>query len=151
MAEKNRRPVPVKKKKPRTKLTPTDEEKLKLLLAERAQLAEEMARLKARTDEINAEAFDIVQTLDGADETWEGADDSGHYHRATIVRPKITQYDEEELQRQLPPSVWYRITDRVLNVRSLENEVVDGKVNADLVQEAMSISERKPYIRITTK
>lgn len=150
MAEKNRRPVPIKRK-PRTKLTPTNEEKLKLLLAERAQLAEEMAKLKARTDEINAEAFDIVQTLDGADETWEGADDSGRYHRATIVRPTSTQYDEDELQLNVTARVWDRITDRVLNVKSLEDAVVDGDVDADMVEEAKSISERKPYIRVTTK
>lgn len=150
MAEKTRRPVPVKKK-PRTKLTPTNEERIKLLLAERAQLTEEIAKLKSHTDEINAEVFDIVQTLDGADETWEGADDIGHFHRATIVRPASTQYDEEELQRQLPPRVWDRITDRVLNVKSLEDAVVDGAVDADLVLEAKTISERKPYIRVTTK
>lgn len=148
--KKVKRPVPVEKKR-RTKLTPTNEERIKILLAERARLTEEMAKLKARTDEINAEALDIVQSLDGADETWEGTDDSGHFHRVKVVRPESIQYDEEELRFHLSSRVWNRITDQMLNIKSLQDAVVDGEVDADLVEQTRSVSVRKPYIKVTTK
>lgn len=148
--KKVKRPA-VQEQKPRTKLTPTNEERLKIILEQRARVVQEMSALKVQQDELNAEILDIVQTLDGADETWEGTDHQGHVHRAKVVRPESINYDEEELKLRLTPKVWDRVTDRVLNTKELQNAVLDGEVDADLVMETQTIQARKPYIKVTTK
>ena len=142
------RPVPIKK---RTKLTPTNEEKIKSLLVEREEVAARIASDKKVLEEINNDLFKIVETLNGAEETWEGEDYNGRYHRATIVRSNTTTYDEEGLEAALAPKTWEKITYRVLDVKKLEDAVVDGDVPAELVEDVRTISPRKPYIKVTTK
>lgn len=68
------------------------------------------------------------------------------YQGVGIIAGHDTVLDAEALKEAVGPQVWQRITDRVLNQDKLTAAVEKGIVPADVVEECMTLKERKPYL-----
>lgn len=69
--------------------------------------------------------------------------------KVTIVRPTQLKLDEFGIEQAVSDAVWRSITKRVIDKKALEDAVVRGKVEANIVSKNSKEVATKPYLRIT--
>jgi uncharacterized membrane-anchored protein YjiN (DUF445 family) len=140
-----RKPVPVKKK-PRTKLSPTNQEKMQELLERFDGVSEKLAHYSQLSSEIKAEIEALVKTLDGADYKWE---DDGH--SVAYVRAHTTEIDPDKVKDYVTSAVWRRVAKYTVDKDKFEREVVEGNIDDEIVENAITVKPKKPYVKVTRK
>lgn len=70
---------------------------------------------------------------------------------ATTVKGTMTKWDEEKLQELLSKTMWNAVSRRQLDVSLLEAMVEAGKLNVSQIKDALSITAKKPYVKLTVK
>lgn len=71
--------------------------------------------------------------------------------RATTVQGSMTKWDSEVLQEILNKSQWNAVTTRQLDVGLLEAMVEAGKITAQALAPALTVTPKKPYVKLTVK
>lgn len=71
--------------------------------------------------------------------------------KATTVQGTMTKWDEEKLQELLSRSMWNAVSRRQLDVSLLEAQVEAGKLNVSQISDALTVTPKKPYVKLTVK
>lgn len=109
---------------------------------------DEIARLEERRQDLETEAVRLMG--DQASVVWEAATDSTR-RQATVVRPTAVNIDETVLETAIPKKIWDSITTRKVDVKRFEAQVAVGNIPTEVAVVAVTRTERRPYVRITTK
>lgn len=109
---------------------------------------DEIARLEERRQDLETEAVRLMG--DRASVVWEAATDSTR-RQATVVRPTAVNIDETVLETAIPKKIWDSITTRKVDVKRFEAQVAVGNIPTEVAVVAVTRTERRPYVRITTK
>jgi len=109
---------------------------------------DEIARLEERRQDLETEAVRLMG--EQASVVWESAADSTR-RQATVVRPTAVNIDETVLETSIPKKIWDSITTRKVDVKRFEAQVAVGNIPTEVAVVAVTRTDRRPYVRITTK
>lgn len=69
--------------------------------------------------------------------------------KGTLVAPQRVSIDAEAIHKVVPAKTWNKITKQVLDTALLEAAVAMGEVDAQVVADASTVKDTKPYVKIT--
>lgn len=105
--------------------------------------------LRIAQDQLNSAKEELISLLEkhGVDSIETVIDEAPV--KVTIVRPTQLKLDEFGIEQALSDAVWRSITKRVIDKKALEDAVVRGKVEPNIVSKNSKEVATKPYLRIT--
>ena len=68
--------------------------------------------------------------------------------KVSVVRSTVRDIDPDVVKDGVTRGVWQRITNTVINTKAFDIEVEGGRIEQDVVDNATTIKDRKPSIRI---
>jgi hypothetical protein len=116
------------------------------LLNEHQSIKDTINDLDAQLTKLKEKIFGHLE--DNALETLEVGEE-GSVIRVTIVRPTTLKIDEAGLEQALTKPQWKLITKQVVDKKALEDAVVRGKIDTNIVADQTKEVASKPYLRIT--
>ena len=116
------------------------------LLNEHQSIKDTINDLDAQLTKLKEKIFSHLE--DNALETLEVGEE-GSVIRVTIVRPTTLKIDEAGLEQALTKPQWKLITKQVVDKKALEDAVVRGKIDTNIVADQTKEVASKPYLRIT--
>jgi hypothetical protein len=110
-----------------------------------AQLHAYRSAAKKTADEARVLQQNLLAEWDKSFDTVYSAD--GMTISASAVRPTTIRFDEEKLQSMLTPEQWQQVTRLVVDQKLLEQLVVKGEIDLDVVVACSQEVARTPYIK----
>ena len=117
------------------------------IAALKASIADELALLEKRRDNIKANLTDLLE--ESGVKSMEG--DMG---KVTLVRPTRHEVDDEYLQAHLPATTWESITETTTSIvkKKFEQAIADGQIPPEVFQEAVKeVPASKGHTKVTPR
>jgi hypothetical protein len=75
--------------------------------------------------------------------------DTDDFHIAgTLVEGELVRYDETKMKDIMAPTLWSRVSTRVLDKAKLEQEVARGNIPPRILDECTEVVPKKPYVLV---
>lgn len=105
-------------------------------------LTEQIAELEAQLKEKKSEALIFVEATGESSISYDNA-------KFTKVQSTKAVMDEDELKNRVGTAIFTTISKRVVDKKLLEASIQKGKVTAKDVADVTTISQNKPYLKVT--
>lgn len=119
---------------------------IQTLIDEYYEANEQLATLEKKIAEVKEK---LMEKLENSELETITVGEVGAEVKVTIVRPTTLKIDEAGLESALTKPQWKLVTKQVVDKKALEDAVVRGKIDANIVAENSKEVASRPYLRIT--